>query len=130
MYAVLPNADDQYISSFTSNIAEAAKFTLTADRSLASNGHVAGMEKATNLGTIFFQTNPAASNRVTLKCTRSAANILSCYGNIAATNLSEGCPGTCGRLPNPAFCGGVALGNYVDDSCAPFTFETIGLCTV
>lgn len=88
------------------------------------------MEKATNLGTIFFQTNPAASNRVTLKCTRSAANILSCYGNIAATNLSEGCPGTCGRLPNPAFCGGVALGNYVDDSCAPFTFETIGLCTV
>ena len=88
------------------------------------------MEKATNLGTVFFQTNPVTSDRVILKCTRSAASILSCVGNSDATNPFEVCPGTCGRPPNPAFCGGVALGNYVDNSCAPFTFETIGVCTV
>lgn len=130
MYAVLPNAEDQYISSFTGNTSEAAKFTLTTDGSLVSNGHIAGIEKATNLGTVFFQTNHATSNRVTPKCTRSATNILTCVGNSAATNMFEACPGTCGRPPNPAFCDGVALGNYVDNSCAAFTFETIGVCTV
>ncbi|KAK0108147.1 hypothetical protein ONS95_002969 [Cadophora gregata] len=130
VYAVLPNADDQYIASFTGNTAEAAKFTLTADGSLISSGHIADMEKATNLGTVFFQTNPTASNRVVLKCTRSAANILSCTGNGASTNLFEFCPGTCGRPPNTAFCGGVSLGNYADVRCGNFTFETIGVCTV
>ncbi|KAH6713314.1 hypothetical protein BKA61DRAFT_736335 [Leptodontidium sp. MPI-SDFR-AT-0119] len=130
VYAVLSSQDDQYIFSFTGNTAEAAKFTLAADGSLVNNGHIAGMEKATNLGTVFFQTNPATSNRVTLKCTRSATDILNCVGNAVVTNLFEFCPGTCGRPPNPAFCGGVALGNYADNSCAPLTFQTIGVCTV
>ncbi|KAH7420097.1 hypothetical protein BKA64DRAFT_738164 [Cadophora sp. MPI-SDFR-AT-0126] len=131
VYAVLPNADDQYIAIFTGNPAEAAKFTLTADGSLISNGHIAGMEKATNLGTVFFQTDPAASNRVTLKCTRSAAtDVLSCVGNSATTSQFEDCPGTCGRPPNTPFCGGVALGNYDDINCAPFNFLAIGVCTV
>ncbi|KAL2071776.1 hypothetical protein VTL71DRAFT_13011 [Oculimacula yallundae] len=94
VYAVLSSAENSYINSFTGSPTQAAQFTLTTSGLLLNNGHIAAMEKNTNLGTIFFPTDPASSNRVSLKCTRSAEDILSCVGNKAATNMVEVCPGT------------------------------------